>query len=45
MTPKQFENMRASFESAEELDGYEDLTPEDQERVRKAFEEGHGAPA
>jgi hypothetical protein len=42
-TTKQFENMKASFDEAEELDGYEDLQPEDQERVKKAFEEGHGA--
>lgn len=35
--------MKESFEEAEELDGYEDLTPEDQERVKKAFEVGHGA--
>ncbi|GAA6051280.1 hypothetical protein JCM3770_006793 [Rhodotorula araucariae] len=42
-TSKQFENMRESFESAEELDGYEDLEPEDQERVKKAFEAGHVA--
>ena len=35
--------MKKSFESAEELDGYEDLKPEDQEKVNKAWEEGHVA--
>lgn len=42
-TAKQFENMKGSFDEAEELDGFEDLKPEDQERVKKAFEVGHGA--
>lgn len=30
------------FASAEDLDGYEDLKEEDQERVAKAFEAGEG---
>ena len=38
-----FTNIKKSFESAEELDGYEDLKPEDQEKVNKAWEEGHVA--
>ena len=35
--------MKKSFEGADELDGYEDLKPEDKEKVNKAFEEGHVA--
>lgn len=42
VTAKQFHNMKESFEEAEELDGFEDLKPEDQERVKKAFDVGHG---
>ncbi|TNY19268.1 poly polymerase and DNA-ligase Zn-finger region-domain-containing protein, partial [Rhodotorula diobovata] len=43
VTAKQFHNMKESFEEAEELDGFEDLKPEDQERVKKAFDVGHVA--
>lgn len=32
--------MKKSFSSADELDGYEDLKEEDQERINKAWEEG-----
>lgn len=35
--------MKNSFEQASELDGYEDLKPEDQEKVDKAWEDGHVA--
>ena len=35
--------MRKQFESAADLDGYDDLKPEDQEKVNKAWEEGHVA--
>ena len=35
--------MKKSFSDASELDGYEDLKPEDQEKVNKAWEEGHVA--
>ncbi|ORY56205.1 p115 like vesicle tethering protein [Leucosporidium creatinivorum] len=43
VTQKQFNNMKQDFETAEELDGYEDLKEEDQERVAKAFEAGQVA--
>lgn len=45
MTKKQFENMKADFNSAEDLDGYEDLREEDQARVATAFEAGEGEPS
>ena len=35
--------MKKKFEEASELDGYEALTPEDQARVIKAYQEGHVA--
>ena len=35
--------MKQLFEEASELDGYEALTPEDQARVIKAYQEGHVA--
>ena len=35
--------MKKSFEEADELDGFEELKDEDQERVRKAWEDGHVA--
>ena len=40
MTAKILSNMKSSFEDASELDGFEDLKKEDQERVTKAFESG-----
>lgn len=43
VTPKIINNMKAQFESADELDGFEDLNDEDQERIRKAWEDGHVA--
>ena len=35
--------MKKSIEEADELDGFEDLQEGDQEKVRKAWEEGHVA--
>lgn len=35
--------MKKSFNEASELDGYEDMEKEDQERISKAWEEGHVA--
>lgn len=35
--------MKAKFSNAEDLDGFEDLKEEDQERVRRAWEEGRVA--
>lgn len=40
MTSKIVSNMKNSFDDASELDGFEDLRPEDQEKVTKAWEEG-----
>jgi flagellar biosynthesis GTPase FlhF len=42
-TPKIITNMKEKFSSAEDLDGFEDLKEEDQERVRHAWEEGRVA--
>lgn len=36
-------NMKKSFSKADELDGFEDLQPEDQEKVRQAWDDGHVA--
>ena len=44
VTPKIISNMKESFNEADELDGFDELKPEDQERVQKAWEEGHVAP-
>ena len=35
--------MKAQFDEADDLDGFEDLNDEDQERIRKAYEVGHVA--
>ena len=35
--------MKKSFEEADELDGFDELNEQDQEKVRKAWEEGHVA--
>ncbi|KAJ8081196.1 hypothetical protein AAF712_008836 [Marasmius tenuissimus] len=43
VTREQLENVKAQFEEASELDGFEDLKEEDQERVKKAYEDGHVA--
>lgn len=42
ITAKQFENLKNDFEEADDVDGFEDLTPDDQEKFRKAFQQGHG---
>lgn len=39
-TPKVITGMKAMFNEASELDGYEDLTPEDQEKVNQAWIDG-----
>lgn len=41
MTKKQLENMKKAFEDPTELDGYEEIRPEDQAKVIKAWQEGH----
>ncbi|KIJ45019.1 hypothetical protein M422DRAFT_251674 [Sphaerobolus stellatus SS14] len=40
VTPKILSNIASSLNSADDLDGFEDLKDEDKERVRKAVEEG-----
>ncbi|TFK41503.1 poly polymerase and DNA-ligase Zn-finger region-domain-containing protein [Crucibulum laeve] len=42
-TPKIFENMKKSFEDPSELDGYDDLKPEDQAKVKESWQQGHVA--
>ncbi|KAF9566515.1 zf-PARP-domain-containing protein [Agrocybe pediades] len=43
VTPKILENVKSKFEEASEVDGFEDLKPEDQERLTKAWADGHVA--
>ncbi|KAF8956286.1 hypothetical protein BDZ97DRAFT_1671792 [Flammula alnicola] len=43
VTKKIIENVKKNFEEASELDGFEDLKPEDQARVTKAWEVGEVA--
>lgn len=35
--------MKKSFSSADELDGFDELQPADQEKVRQAWDDGHVA--
>lgn len=35
--------MKSKFEDPSDLDGFEDLTPEDQAKIKKAYEDGHVA--
>jgi len=35
--------MKKSFPEADELDGFDDLQPEDQDKIRKAWDDGHVA--
>ncbi|KAI8080588.1 hypothetical protein BDF21DRAFT_419308 [Thamnidium elegans] len=39
-TPKVIENMKSDFSDPSEINGWQDLRPEDQERVQRAWEEG-----
>lgn len=43
VSPKIIENVKKSFESAEDLDGFEELKEEDQEKLKTAWEVGHVA--
>lgn len=43
VTPRIIDNMKNSFGEADDLDGFDELKDEDQERVQKAWEEGHVA--
>jgi hypothetical protein len=40
VTPKILANVKKSFPSPSELDGFEDLRPEDQDKVTNAYEHG-----
>jgi hypothetical protein len=42
-TPIIINNMKKSFSDADDLDGFEDLQPADQEKVRQAWDNGHVA--
>ncbi|GAA5950459.1 hypothetical protein JCM3765_004555 [Sporobolomyces pararoseus] len=41
VTEKVLQNLKEAFDEADEIDGFEELKEEDQEKVRKAFAEGH----
>jgi hypothetical protein len=43
VTSKIISNMKVQFEDPADLDGFEDLNDDDQERIRKAYEDGHVA--
>jgi len=43
VTKKILENAKFKFEDATELDGYDELKPEDQARIVKAWADGHVA--
>jgi hypothetical protein len=34
-------NLKKSFSEADELDGFDELQPADQDRIRKAWDDGH----
>jgi hypothetical protein len=40
VTPEVFEDMKKQFQEVSELDGYDDLRPEDQARIIKAWQDG-----
>lgn len=40
MTTKIFSNMKEKFDAADDLDGFEDLKEDDQEKIRTAWEAG-----
>ncbi|KAJ7762739.1 hypothetical protein DFH07DRAFT_739153 [Mycena maculata] len=43
VTPKVITNLKKIHDEAADVDGFEDLKPEDQARVTQAFEDGHVA--
>jgi len=43
VTPKVISNLKKTFEAASELDGFDDLRPEDQARVTEAYQNGRVA--
>jgi hypothetical protein len=40
-----FHNFKESFDEPEELDGFEDMRADDQNKIRKAWAVGEGTPA
>ena len=43
VTPKVIENAKRSFENVKDLDGFEELREDDQEKLKAAWEAGHVA--
>ena len=43
VTPKIIENLKKRHAEASDIDGFEEISEEDQRRVEKAYEEGHVA--
>ena len=42
-TPLIISNLKKSFSEADELDGFDELQPADQDKIRKAWDDGHVA--
>lgn len=42
VTPAILKNMKEKLNGADDIDGYEDLSSEDQKKVQTAWDEGHG---
>jgi hypothetical protein len=40
VTPAVFSHLQDDAPNPDDVDGFEDLRPEDQERIRKAYEDG-----
>lgn len=43
VTPKIIENLKKKHEVASDIDGFEEISEEDQRRVEKAYDDGHVA--
>jgi hypothetical protein len=43
VTPKIVSNLKKKFPEASELDGFDEIRSEDQDKVTKAYEDGHVA--
>ena len=44
ITPTVFSRLQDEAANPDDVDGFEDLRPEDQERIRKAYEDGRSKP-
>lgn len=42
VTPALLKNIKEKLNGPDDIDGYEDLTADDQKKVEKAWETGHG---